>query len=46
MLLFIFGVDKDVIDKYQYKYLSRTLFIRHINVVGAMVSLDGTTTNS
>ena len=49
MLFLILRIDKNVIKeekKNLSKYLLKTLFIRHINVVGAFVRPNGTTTNS
>jgi hypothetical protein len=43
------GIYQDIINKYKEnlsKYLLRTLFIKHMKVVGALVSPNGTTTNS
>ena len=49
MLYLILKIDKNVIKetrKNLSKYLLKTLFIRHINVVGAFVRPNGTATNS
>ena len=49
MLFLILRINENVIkeNKNEFsKYLLKTLFIRHINVAGAFVSPNGTTTNS
>ena len=48
MLFLILRINKNVIKEKRTnlsKYLLKTLFIRHINVVGAFVIPNGTTTN-
>ena len=50
MLFLILRIDKNVIKDDKNKLVQipaeKTLFIRHINVVGAFVRPNGTTTNS
>ena len=48
MLFLILRINKNVIKENKTnlsKYLLKTLFIRHINVVGAFVRPNGTTRN-
>ena len=49
MLFLILRINKNVIKENKNKLvqnLLKTLFIRHINVAGAFVRPNGTTTNS